>query len=588
MTSAEADSRSEFRKFALPIICLALILSSIPYLIGFLQSHGRHYMWLGYNLDDACVYLSWMRQAMHGSLAQHNLFTTDSQPAMLANPLFYTLGVIAGITHLQPITMFHFSRLVFGAIMLYTSWRLICELIADTAARKWAFLLLCFGAGLGWLPGLWPATGASIFSTPVDTWQPEAITFLSLYLSPLFMFSMWLQAAVILQLIRSHRQKCMKCAVYAGLGGALIGLAHTYDIVGIALTWAAYLVVSAVTNRRTDFGDIVRAAVAGIITLPGVAVIAWELHTNKVFHDRAAVATLSASPMWVILGYGVLFLLALIPVILCARDYYCGANTASEGPSLQATVGTSKQSIVFLACWVMMQMAAAYIPVAFQRKMLQGEHMPMAILAGLGAAWLFWRMRKSTPQFRAVCQTALLVVCTLTNVRFLLRDVKDASADLVQTGQQRPYLTSGELAAMRWIKQNTPQNAAIQPLPWVRLITTPYGDQKLAPTDMSDACFLPGITGRHVYCGHWGETPNYGGKLARIVRFALPTTTDEQRLKMLQRMRVQYLIFSQKDPGDTSAPQLAPMFCGLIPLPSYLQRVYSNPDADVYKVTVPK
>jgi hypothetical protein len=103
---------------------------------------------------------------------------------------------------------------------------------------------------------------------------------------------------------------------------------------------------------------------------------------------------------------------------------------------------------------------------------------------------------------------------------------------------------------------------------------------------MTDACFLPGITGRRVYCGHWGETPDYGGKLARIVRFSLPTTTDAERIAMLKKMRVQYLIFTQKDPDDMSAVQLAPMFKGLIPLPDYLHLVYTNPDADVYHINL--
>ena len=583
MTAVEDKSRSEFRRFALPVIVVALVLSTVPYIAGYLQSNGRHYMWLGYNLDDACVYLSWMRQAMHGSLAQHNLFTTDAQPAMLANPLFYTLGVVAGVFHLQPITMFHLSRLFFGGLMLFTAWKLICELVQQNEARRWAMLLLCFGAGLGWVPGLWPTAGGSIFSTPVDTWQPEAITFLSLYLSPLFMFSMWLQVAVMLQLVRSQRQKSIKCVVYAGVGGAVIGLAHTYDVVGIVFTWVVYLSVCAVRSRRLDPGALLRAGIAGVITLPGVAVIAWELHTNTVFHDRAAVATLSASPLWVLMGYGILFLLALIPIWTSLAPGTAAETDSEIDPAAQPN-DASRDGVAFLACWAVMQLAVAYLPVAFQRKMLQGEHIPIAILAGIGAAWIFSKLRASTPQFRTVCQVALLVVCSLTNVRFLLRDVKNASADLVQTGQQRPYLTSGELDALHWVKQHTPINAAVQPLPWVKLLTTPSGDTKLAPSDMTDACFLPGITGRRVYCGHWGETPNYGGKLARIVRFSLPTTTDAERIAMLKMMRVHYLIFTQKGRDDTSAVQLAPMFKGLIPLPAYLHLVYTNADADVYQV----
>ena len=50
-------------------------------------------------------------------------------------------------------------------------------------------LVICFSAGLGWIPGLWE-TGS--LGGPVDKWQPEAITFLSLYIFPLFIVSLLL------------------------------------------------------------------------------------------------------------------------------------------------------------------------------------------------------------------------------------------------------------------------------------------------------------------------------------------------------------------------------------------------------------
>ena len=128
-----------------------------------------------------------------------------------------------------------------------------------------------------------------------------------------------------------------------------------------------------------------------------------------------------------------------------------------------------------------------------------------------------------------------------------------------------------------------PEGTAIQPLPWLALSGTEDRPQ-VGAYDTSLACFTPGLIHRSVYCGHWGETPDFGAKLAELTRFALPNTPPEERIALLRKMKVQYLIFSQKRPDDEDANRLAPMFRGLTELPPYLTRVYENTDADIYRV----
>jgi hypothetical protein len=105
------------------------------------------------------------------------------------------------------------------------------------------------------------------------------------------------------------------------------------------------------------------------------------------------------------------------------------------------------------------------------------------------------------------------------------------------------------------------------------------------------ACFAPGLIDRRVYCGHWGETPDFGGKLQDICALALGKTTDEERRALLRKMKVRFLLFSQKPPTDLSSDATTfadthlPLFRGHLPLPPYLQLVHSNDDADVYEVS---
>ncbi len=103
-------------------------------------------------------------------------------------------------------------------------------------------------------------------------------------------------------------------------------------------------------------------------------------------------------------------------------------------------------------------------------------------------------------------------------------------------------------------------------------------------SDASLSCFAPGLINRKVYWGHWGETPDWEIKLKAMRDFALPKTTDSERIALLRTMKVRYLLFSQKDREDTNADILAPMFRGRTELPPYLIKAYSNSEADVYEV----
>jgi len=99
------------RRWAACVALFAMAVSQLPYLVGWSFAGKRHFMWLGYNFDDSCVYLSWMRQAADGSTWGLNLFTTEPQHGMLINPLFLLLGWFARLAHLNVLVVYHLARL---------------------------------------------------------------------------------------------------------------------------------------------------------------------------------------------------------------------------------------------------------------------------------------------------------------------------------------------------------------------------------------------------------------------------------------------------------------------------------------------
>ena len=641
-------------KIAALIAALALLLTCVPYLVGYFAAGKNHFLWLGANVDDASAYFSWIRQGETGSLRQINRFTTDPQPGLFANPFFLLLGLIARVLHLSPATVYHLSRLGFGAALLSLVWKFISFLLPleegnrekDAApytlhptpytlprrARLLSFLFVCFASGLGWLPIAWSAFSARATCPPgpIDLWQPEAVTFLSLYLAPLFLASMCLQIAVLMFLLRAAQsgKNGLKYAVYAGLCGLLLSLVHSYDVLSIGAVWLVYLLIKTIKTRRRIASAaspihhssfiIYHSLLAGFITLPGVLLMASQLKSNKVFHARAAVETLSAYPQWLLLGYGLALALAIYAGIGYRASGVEETPAASEfaPASTEARIAPTpdnRHPMPFLTVWAVVNAAVSYLPgIAFQRKLLQGEHFPIAILAGIGAAHFLAKYlpqagnseqrtanrdvypipgaQRQIPARRFASAAGLLTLLLgMTNLQYLFNETERFQNHTTKIILARPELLPGEVEALQWIAANTPADAAVQPLPWEDLLDNPQtGGRSRVITDMTLSLSTPSIADRAVYCGHWGETPDYAVKLTQDIGLvALGKLPEDKRREILRKMNVQYLIFSQKDPADANADELFPQFRQRSPLPPYLRLVHSNADADVYLLSLP-
>lgn len=546
----------------------AMAVTMVPYLIGYaLQgAHPRFgwYSWLGYNFDDACVYLSWIRQAADGHLFQRNLFTTEPQAGHQINLLFLLLGNFARFTHLPLLAVWQLSRVVLGVALLRAVWWLIDMVATDERAKKAAFLLVCFSSGLGWLPGLW-SDGSH--EAPVDVWQPEAITFLSLYLNPLFIVSLLLMVGVLGWLMVAENTRTYRPALYAGLCGFLLGNIHTYDVITVAAIWGAYLVVRTIARRKLVAGEWLRALVAAGPTAVSTGYVTYLLKTETVFAQRAAVETLSPPFLNYLLGFGLLFPLALTAVVFRWRSKASEQDPDCPRPWL------------LLPIWAVVNLAVAYLPVAFQRKMVMGEHIPLAILTGCALAYVARNRSQMRWRFKLALATLLLAP---TNIRFMMRDVTNTFEDRVQS-LQRAFLDRGEVSALAWLGKHAPPGTVIQPLPWIAL--TP--ERKPAFLDTTVAVLAPGLTGHPVNAGHWGETPDFPATMGRWIRFQLAATPDEWRRELLRQTGVRYILFTQKrsDSLDMGLdPDLHTIFEGTPP--PYLRRILeaSGPEADLYEV----
>jgi hypothetical protein len=504
----QIDSERRADRKAWALILAVVLFTLLPYLFGAWLSLGRKYFWINHNIDDNCVYLAWIRQAWEGHFFFENRFTTDPQPRLSTNLFFWAIGTIARWTGLPVLFLFHAARMGLGVVWLWTLWLLYKRLLPN-GARMPALWLACVSAGLGWL--FWRDAG---IDAPIDTWQVEAFTFLSLYLNPLFVVGTLLMTACIYDLWRAVQERRWVYTVRAGIWALLVGNIHSYDVIQVAGAWLAFLVVSSFVQRRFDRQRWLMGLTAGAIGLPTVAYQYWLYRVDPIFRHRADVPT-SAPPLWhVLAGYAPLLILAVAAVWVTVRE-----RRHREEPFLLlfcwAVVGIGLQYLprIFSA-------AGIHLPMNFERKMVMGAHLPLCALAG----WGLWLLVRHLPARRALLVTALVIALTTpSNVRWLIRDAHNLIRNMANTGMHRAYMEPEEWEAIQWLARNTNPEEAVLTFP-------------------SFGVFVPPFAGNRVYVGHWGETPQFAERLRETLRFLDARRSDEERYELLRRARVKYIV----------------------------------------------
>jgi hypothetical protein len=544
MSSAATDPFANEHRYVFGIIGLVIVLTTLPYLLAY--SVSNTFVGQIYNIVDYSVYLSWTRQAADGHFASLNLFTTIKQHGYLFNALFLLLGGVVRVTGLAIPIVFQIFRIGGAALLLWLAY-LFCRLAypSSAQARLTAFGLVALSSGFGFV--YWPRwininpTGVS-----VDVWQPEAFTFLSIYTSVLFVIATIFILTAIYNLVQGELTGKFKYAINAGLCALVLGNIHSYDILHIAAAWGLYLIVISVVERRIDTGRILRAITAGAFALPTTAYQYWVFKHDPVFHLRANTPTLSPPFFYYAMGYGLVFILAVgaIALIVLHRPKFLG-------------LFSNNKVMICFATWAVAGLTIVYLPVEFQRKMAMGEHIPLCILAGGCAAYLAKMLPEKARAF-ALCLVVLLTFPT--NALFLTRDFRHVVSDRSEIPDANPFLTRPQLEVLQWIRQNTEPSDAILALP-------PVGQ------------FIPGYCDRAVWVGHWSETPQYGGKITKLIVKLSTATPDAVRVAFLDSTGTDYLVY----PTDASSVPLH-IKRRTIQLsdfadspPPYLTRVYRTP-----------
>jgi len=544
-------------KYALGWAVAVMLVTCIPYAVAWwFEPLDTVFPWTMFNSDDHGVYFAWMRQAADGHLLFRNLFTIEPQRGIYLQTYFLALGQLARIPGIDVPLVYQFGRVFFGIVTLVLVYRLGAFFTADTFARRSIFWTTVVSAGLGWL--MW--ADKEIQYRPVDVWQAEAFTFPSLYANGLFAVSLALMLGLVVCMLQAE-EKGWRWAAGAGVCGLLIGNIHSYDVIQLTAIWVAYLALRWVVTRRFPRRELGYGLIAAAIAAPSVAHMAWLYATEPIFKARANVPTLTPPLREYLLGYGLLLPLA-------------AAGIWRLWPRFESRPDADALPLRQLLpiAWGVVGMLIIWLPCPFQRKLIMGEHVALSVLAGTTVAWLSQRVGGGRPHVPTAFAVAVLALLSPSNVQYMARDLRLALREnATSTGAHPAYWPIGDIQAFQWLHDHSDPEA--------RVLTWPL-----------NGVLAPAYSGRRVYAGHWGETPDFKARYGESFRFYWGVGGADARRDFLRRNGINYVLDSsfEREAAEMTVagqPNLPPHR----PLAGepFLRVVFTAKDTALYEVVEP-
>ena len=528
-------------------IGVALIVTSVPYLVGWLRSTpDQIFGGFAFAIEDGYSYLAKMKQGADGLWLFQLPYTSEAHTPTIFYLFHLLLGKFSALTGLSAPLVYHLARLIFDAILLAVIYRFIALFTAWRPVRRIAFLLVIFSGGLGWLLILLGQVNW-LDSAPIDLISPEAYTFLILYGFPHLALARAMMLLGLIVLWKEPKARIQN-AVLAGLCWLGMGLLVPFYVAVAGAIVLVGLVAMALAARKIDRRAVGRAAIAGLIAAPPLVYTFVIVVTDpiwKVWADQLVI--LSPHPLHYVLGYALVGLLAIIGI-----------------------VKTWKRRVIDpkLIGWLIAVPLLIYLPFNSQRRLIESWQIPLMFGAAIGLvyvvlpAWSRSRLvrrltqhrRYSVHGLRSWLLAGILLVSATTYALMLVEQTARIIAR-VELG----FRDGAELAALRWLDERVT-----------------YDDVILSSYNTGN--FLPVVVGAKAFLGHGPETAYSDEKRELVRQFYDVETTDEWRRAFLSKWPIAYVFLGplEKKVGQFDPAQV-----------DYLTLEYDRDEYRIYRVKSP-
>lgn len=504
---------------------LLALLSAAPYLWA-ARSSGALYEFAGFLINplDGLSYLAKMREGWQGSWLFTLPFTANPGPGTFLFTYFLLLGHLARTLQLPLLVTYHASRILAGALLLYTAWVFYNRIGLGPRECRIAWWMTAVGSGLGWI-------AVPLGALPADLWVAEYVPFLAILSSAHFPLALALLLWVVM-LVALFPE-------WRGLGKAVTIAALSFALASLQpfLILPAGLALAVWSLLRFQFGDTSRAresslglTAAALGAAPWASYYVWATTRQPQLAIWAAQnQTPTPAPWDVALALGLPGLLAGIGIVALLRRW------RADG-ALQET----DSNLLILSLWAILTAFLIYLPFALQRRLMGGWFFP---LAGLAAPVLAgWTRSGRFPSLRLTGAFALLIPSNLIVLAALSHGVIAHDSSI--------YLTRDESQALDFLESRANVQAVV-----------------LASPEMGS--FIPGRTGMKVLYGHPFETPDSTEMRQDVEAFFTRMSEDDQGA-FLREQRIDYIFYGPRE------RKLGPL------LASGLTGVFSSQSVTIY------
>jgi hypothetical protein len=455
---------------------------------------------------------------------------------------YILLGHLVRWTGLSPLVIYHSARVVCGTLLLVSAYHfaLFC---LDRRTVSWnAFLLVSVSSGLGWLKELiWPSVQGGI--SPLDFWFLDAYTFLGILTFPHFALAWTMLLAAFGSVLAYDATPRLRYLLLGGGAAFLATAVHPTLPLIMSTVVSVYGLLLWIAGRRFP----IRWGIAGVSVVLGAGAMA--AHIWLAFRLDPVLGSwgqsIMATPAFqhFLSGYGLLVPLASVGAVDLTRR--------------------RQRRGIFLIVWVAAAFLVAYTPFNLQRRLLEGVHIPISLLAAVGLRRLLLNLAQSRlvrtvaqlgyPRRRTVwlARSLLIAVMSLSNLYML------GSASLAAWARSSDlFHSSAQLAALDWLDEH-------------------LSDEDVVLASYDTGNLVPGRTGRRVFLGHWALSVDWEERKRLVEAFFDAATPDSWRVSFLSRHNISHIFFGgrERELGDFD-PASA----------SYLQEVHAVGEVTVYEV----
>ncbi len=543
---------------------IVILLTSSPYVYGLIKAPGG-YQYLGIHLapSDIFVYESYINQIKDGNIFLTNHFHNDALEEKNFNIFWLIVGLIAKIFNLSALLTIHLTRVILIPICLFSIYLFISLFFKDINKRKFALILISFSSGLGAIlspiirPFVYIDEKSGYFGWPMDLWVSESNTFLTFYHSPHFIASLTFLVLIFYFFLRAInypdknppnpllQRGDLKYSIIAGVLGLIYFNFHPFYIVTIASVLTSYLLFICIKKERNLALKILKhGIVLGILSLPSIIYHIINTFDNPIIQEKATqnVCTTTSLPLTII-SFGVPLFLSFYAI------YYL---IKKENKLLK--------KYYFVIVWLAVNFIIIYLPfLNFQRRLIEGIQIPIAILATAGIFFLYEKYKhkkyiKGIIKDQNIFKIYFLVIIlllSLSNLYIMMQGV-------LAINQKIPYIEKNKVLGFMWIQKNTDKEATI-------LSNSYLGN------------IIPAFTNRDVFLGHWVETTNYQDKQEMARWFFGENNDDQQKKEFLENSQINYIFYSdiEEKMGKWNPDEK-----------DYLENVYNQNGVKIFKVKV--